>query len=159
VIGRIRLPSPAMVVASIALILALTGTAAAVTVAAVPLAKRALLADNASKLQGKTSAALVQAAAQAATQQAGQTPGPASTAAGLVTIKNQAAGQVAAQGLQTFAISCDGGAKIMGGGFSSDGPVLAINSYPTSDTTWSTRFINLDDSAGHNVTLYATCLK
>ena len=45
-------PSAAFVVAMIALFVALGGTAGAVVSAAVPLAKRALVADNAKKLGG-----------------------------------------------------------------------------------------------------------
>ena len=76
-------PSPALVVALLALFVSLSGTAVAAGV--VPLAKRALsadkakLADNARKLEGQTAAALL--------QKAGQMPGPASSAAGLVSTK------------------------------------------------------------------------
>ena len=48
---KLRLPSPAMVVAMIALLVALGGTAAAAKIVA-----HARLADNALKLQGKTAA-------------------------------------------------------------------------------------------------------
>ena len=70
-------PSPALVVALLALFISLSGTAVAAGV--VPLAKRALMADkakvadNAKKLDGPASAALLQKAAQM--------PGPASSAA------------------------------------------------------------------------------
>ena len=47
---RFRLPSPSMVVALLALFVALGGTAVAAGI--VPLAKRALVADNAKKLGG-----------------------------------------------------------------------------------------------------------
>src|SRR6476619_6408325 len=57
-------PSPALVVASLALAVSLSGTAVAAGV--VPLAKRALSADNAKKL-GSQSAAQVVAAASAHT--------------------------------------------------------------------------------------------
>ena len=50
---RFRLPSPAMIVALVALLAGLTGTAIAQNV--VPLAARAKVADNAKKLQGRTS--------------------------------------------------------------------------------------------------------
>jgi hypothetical protein len=57
--------SPAFIVSLVALFVALGGTA----VAASPVVKRALFADNAGKLQGKTAAALVkQAAAKAQTR-------------------------------------------------------------------------------------------
>ena len=51
---KLRLPSPAMAVALAALFVALSGTAVAAGVPA--LAKRALVADNAKKLGGKTPA-------------------------------------------------------------------------------------------------------
>ena len=160
---RSKLPSPAMVVACIALVAALSGTAVAAGV--VPNARHANRADlamralSADKLQSKTMAQIVATAATQATSAAGQVPGPASSAAGLVTVKTQSAGQIAAQHAQTLVISCDGGAKIMGAGFSSDGPVFNFDSYPTSDTTWTFDLANPDESAPHNVSLYATCLK
>ena len=79
---KMRRPSPALVIATVALFIALGGSAGAVVTAAVPLAKRALVADNAKKVGGQTPAEI---AAAAATR-----PGPASTAAGLVTIKTAA---------------------------------------------------------------------
>ena len=157
----IRLPSPALVVAVIALLLALSGTALAAQ-QIVPLAKRALTADkakvalNARKLGGQTSAGLVQRAAS----QASTIPGPASTATGVVVVKSQAEGQIGAAAGKAFAISCDTGQKIVSAGFLSNGPVLiAVGSYPTSDTTWSMGLLNLDDTTPANVTMYATCLK
>jgi hypothetical protein len=58
----IRRPSPAFAAAMIALFVALGGTAGAVTAGAVPLARRALTANNAQKLGGLT-ATQVQAGA------------------------------------------------------------------------------------------------
>ena len=63
---RMKRPSPAFVVAMVALFVALGGTAGAVVTAAVPLAKRALVADNAKKLGGQTSAQIVSRAASQA---------------------------------------------------------------------------------------------
>src|SRR3954451_22800798 len=57
---RIPRPSPALVVASLALAVSLSGTAVAAGV--VPLAKRALSADNAKKLGGQSAAQVVAAA-------------------------------------------------------------------------------------------------
>jgi hypothetical protein len=155
---RSKRPSAALVVAMIALFVALGGTASAVVSAAVPLAKRALVADNAKKLGGQTSAQISAKAASAAVSQASQVPGPASTAAGLVTIKT-ASGQVPAGGGQGFTISCDAGQKVMGGGFTSSEIVLGLDSYPSNDTTWSLFLGNLNDGAAANVSVYATCLK
>ena len=53
-----RLPSPALVVAMLALLVALSGTAVAASLV-VPLAKRALVADNAKKLSGRTLSQIV----------------------------------------------------------------------------------------------------
>ena len=152
-----RLPSPAIVVAVVALLIALSGTAVAAQ-QIVPLARRALTADkakvalNARKLGGQTPASLV--------QRASTIPGPASTAAGVVVVKSQAAGQLGAAAGKAFSISCDAGQKIVSAGFLSNGPVLiAVGSYPTSDTSWSMGLLNLDDTTPANVTMYATCLK
>src|ERR671919_177740 len=135
-IQRSRRLSPAFVVAMIALFVALGGTAGAVAVQAVPLAKRALTADNAKKLGGQTSAQIVSQASTKAAQQASQAPGPASTAAGLTVIKSQPAGQMPpGNTLSTFSISCDSGTKVVGGGMSSDGAIVTFDSYPKNDTT------------------------
>lgn len=155
-------PSPALVVSMIALFVALGGTATAVVTQAVPLAKRALVAENAKKLGGQTSAQVTARAAAAATRLAlAQSPGgprPASAAAGLVTIKT-ASGQIAPGGGQGFSIACDSGQKVLGGGFSTNELVLGFDSYPSNETTWSLFLGNADDTAPANVTIYATCLR
>lgn len=144
-----------MIVACVALTLALGGTA----VAASPIVKRALYADNAGKIGGKSATALVQQAVTQAVPQAAQQPGPASTAAGLVVVKSQPLGSMPPNTYRPVSISCDSGSKIMSAGFSSDGPVYNFDSYPSSDTTWTLGLDNPDDTMAHNVTLYATCLK
>ncbi len=155
---KMRRPSPALVVATVALFVALGGTAGAVVTQAVPLAKRALVAENAKKLGGQT-AAQVSAQAVKAAQAAAAAPGPASTAAGLVSTKTQSA-SISADDAQLYKISCDAGQKVIGGGFSSDGPIQEfVESRPENDTTWSIGLINFDSSAGHSITLYAVCLK
>jgi hypothetical protein len=87
---KMRRPTPALVVGMIALFVALGGTAGAVVTAAVPLAKRALVADNAKKVGGFTAAQLGGAAAaagaKAALAESPAGPRPASTAAGLITV-------------------------------------------------------------------------
>ena len=60
-------PSPALVVAMVALFVALGGTAGAVVTAAVPLAKRELVSDNAKKLNGFTANQVASAARPEAT--------------------------------------------------------------------------------------------
>ena len=102
----IKRPSPAFVVAMIALFVALGGTAGAVVNAAVPLAKRALVADNAKKLNGVTANQLGSAAVQVALRESPAGPRPASTAAGLVTVKTAPA-SLAANGEGEFTVSCE----------------------------------------------------
>jgi len=151
-------PSPALVVAMAALLFALGGTAGAVVTQAVPLAKRALVADNAKKLGGQTAAQIGASAAARAVLQSPAGPRPASTSAGLVTIKTQT-GQIGAGAAQSFNIACDAGQKVMGGGYTSDQLILGFDSYPSNDTTWSLFLANLSESAAANVSAYATCLR
>jgi hypothetical protein len=146
-----HLPSPSLVLAAAALFVAFSGTA----IAASPVVKRALFADNAGKLQGKTGAALV----SQAVSQASQTPGPASSAASVLSQKT-ASGQVAAGSLGTVAVSCDAGQKIAGVGYSAVPPeALLVGSQPNGESGWTLTLINVDDSAPLNVTAYATCIK
>ena len=165
---RTKLPSPAMVVACIALLVALTGSAAAVTIAAVPLAKRALLADNATRLQGKTSAALLQTAqltaqkeAQQASAQAAQLPGPASSAAGLITIKT-AAWSFPPDGYGETIAVCDAGQKAIAGGWDNpNGYAHPWDTRPTPDGGGWRVFttVSKDATAAESGTVYAVCLK
>lgn len=139
--GKLRLPSPAMVVACLALLVAMSGTA----VAASPVVKRALFADNAGKLQGRNVAAIA------------ALPGPASTASGLLSVKS-APDSLAADGSREFTIGCDAGKKIVSGGYSTTGPVISFDSRPTSETTWGIYLMNLSSSQVSSLTLYAVCL-
>ncbi len=144
-----------MVVALIALFVALTGSANAISDAVVPLAKRALVSDNAKKLNGQTASAIAAQAANAASDK----PGPASSAAGLVVLKSQSAGQIPANDFKELGtLSCDSGQKIMGGGISSDGLVSTGDSYASNDTTWAFSALNFGKSPA-NITLWITCLK
>ena len=159
---KLRLPGPAMVVALVALLVALSGTAVAAGV--VPLAKRALMAENAKKVGGQTPAALLASAKQAAgasASAAAQQPGPASTAAGLVTIKtgswNLNPGSEA-----DFTIACDAGSKAIGGGWEDPrGWGHGWDSRPSADGSAWRIYITMADSAsgGQSGALYAVCLK
>ena len=81
--------SPAFVVSLIALFVALSGTAVAAGI--VPLATRALTADRAKQAAvADVAKKLGPQATAAMVQQAGQSPGPASSAAGLVSVKTAA---------------------------------------------------------------------
>ena len=140
---KLRLPSPAMVIALVALFVALGGTAFATVNAIVPKAKLSL---NSLKLQGKTAA------------QVAAVPGPASSAAGLVAIRS-ASFSVGASGVAQVAVPCQSGEKALSGGYSSSGLVLQLSSAPSSDgATWTMIVGNLGDSAASG-TGYATCIK
>jgi hypothetical protein len=143
---RMRL-SPAMAVALIALFSSLTGVAAGVTVAkAVPLAKKALLANNSTKLQGKTVAQIIASVSMKS----------------LVTVKTGSWAQTAA-GVQGYTVTCDSGQKAIAGGWDQLNPNLggavSLSSFPTSDgsgwTVWIWNFI----ASAHSGTTYAICVK
>jgi hypothetical protein len=151
-------PSAALVVAMIALFVALGGTAGAVVTAAVPLAKRALVADNSKKLNGFTANQIAGAAVQVAVKESPPGARPASSVAGLMSIKTGTA-SLAANAEGEFNVACDAGQKVAGGGFASDGAVFNLDSYPASDNTWRLYLANGSSSAGANITLYATCLR
>jgi hypothetical protein len=145
--------SPAMVVALLALFVALSGTAVAAGI--VPLAKRALVADNAKKVGGSSLAQLTAAAQQAASQ-----PGPASTANSLITIKT-APWSLNGGAQNNFTTPCDAGQKAISGGFDNpSGDALGFDTRPTADGSgWQLYLVNLSSSAGASGTVYAVCLK
>jgi hypothetical protein len=178
-------PSPALVVASLALFVALTGTA--VSAGIVPLAKRARVADNAKKLGGKTRAQIVATPGPATTlggktadeiaatpgpadtlngksaDQIAATPGPASTAAGLVT-ERTAAWSLGPDAEGDFAVSCASGEKVVGGGYDDstlgNAPALVLESRPSADATaWRVYLANLSSSNTSSGAVFALCLK
>jgi hypothetical protein len=150
--------SPALIVAMIALFVALGGTAGASSQATVPLAKRALVADNAKKVGGLTAPQVAAAGAKAALALSPAGPRPASSASGLVVIKTQAASVPAGDSLPAFSATCDGGTKVIGGGMSSDGAIVTFDSYPRGDAAWEVVVGNFGSGAA-NVTIYAICLR
>jgi hypothetical protein len=101
---RLRYPSPALVVAVLALFVSLSGTAVAAGV--VPMAKKALFANNAGKLQGKT---LGQVAAL---------PSPANKAASLVSVTSTPF-SLGVSEERDFTVQCASGAKAISGGYTS----------------------------------------
>jgi len=148
---KVHKPSPALVVAVIALFVSLSGTAVAAGV--VPLAKRALVADNAKKLGGQT--------AQAIAASAASRPGPASSAAGLVTVKT---GQwsLAPDGENDFAVMCDSGQKAVGGGYEDPGGwAHAWDTRPTGDGNGWRMYINVPQNATgqQSGNVYAICVR
>ena len=158
---RMRRPSASVVVAMIALFVALGGTAGAVATQAVPLAKRALVADNAKKLGGQSLAQLTARTAQAV-QAAAAAPGPASTAASLVTSKSAGFSVNPQGGEQIVTAACDAGSKAVGGGFNNPTSALVVSagSFPTADGSgWTEDLINLSSSTTGTGTVVAVCMK
>ena len=140
---KIRFPSAAMVVALLALFVALGGTAVAAGV--VPLAKRALVADNAKKLNGLT---------------AGQ------IAAGIqarVTVKT-GIWSVGADSDSSVGVRCDPGSKPLSGGYinttGAPSPAVVIaQSFPTPEPPgWAFDLFNLNSRLGASGILYVVCL-
>ena len=145
---KLRLPSPALVIALVSLFVALTSTGWAQNV--VPLAKRALTADkakvatNAQRLNGRTAtqiAATPGPATDAATLN-GQTaaqiaaaPGPAtSLPAGAITYRTQSWSVSKEKGLARDTAFCPAGEKAIGGGWDqSSGVVLTLTDRPVPD--------------------------
>ena len=140
---RIRFPSPAFAVALLALFVALSGTAVAAGI--VPLAKRALVADNARKLNGVTLKGIV--------------GGIAAAAPALVNVQTQA-WSLSAGGANDFSLACPSGAKPIGGGFdATSGAAIAGDTRPSADqTAWKIFLVNVSDSAAASGTLYTVCL-
>ena len=132
-----------MVVAMLALLVALGGTAAAAGI--VPLAKRALVADNAKKLNGAT---LKQIAA-----------GVGATVPALVSVKTQA-WSLNAGGGSDFSVACATGEKAIAGGYDNPtGTAISADTRPSSDgTSWRIFLFNPSSSVGASGTLYAVCL-
>jgi hypothetical protein len=168
----IRYPSPATVIALLALFIAMSGTAVAAGV--VPVAKRALVADNAKKVEGKTVAQLLAHEQQPAkkslesdrldgmhAQDVAALPSPASTAAGMVTAKT-GIWTVSPRDYRPFTVTCDAGQKAISGGWTDPvGWAAAYESYPTATydgwTTWI--YVSSGAPGTQSGTVYAICLK
>lgn len=140
---RMRLPSPAMVVALLALLVALSGTAVAAGV--VPLAKRALVADNAKKLSGQTLAQIV--------------GGIGAAVPTLISVKSQP-WSLNPNGGNDFSATCDAGQKAIAGGFDNpSGAALSSDTRPSSDgASWRIFLFNLSSSAAASGNIYVVCL-
>ena len=138
---KLRRPTPSMAIALVALFFALGGIGTAATTAIVPLAKRALSADNAKKLEKKS---LAQVAAM---------PGPART-----TTLTSAVTIAPNQG-DFYVLSCEAGQTAVSGGYSfTSGAVLALDTHPFTAGSWRLFLANIDTSASAAVTLYVVCL-
>ena len=160
---RLRAPSPALVIAIVALFVSLSGTAVAAGV--VPMAKRALFANNAGKVQGKSVrqiAALPGPATSLGGLQAedlATMPSPASTASSLVSSGSAPFALVPGEE-RDFSAQCPSGSKAISGGFTSPNAVLSADSRPTSDGNgWTLYLMNLSTSASASGSVQVLCLR
>jgi hypothetical protein len=115
------------------------------------------MADNAKKVGGKDAAAL----AQQAVAEAAKAPGPASTVAGLITIKT-APWSVGPNSQGDFVVTCDGGSKAVSGGWEDPGGWgHPWDTRPTPDGTgWRTVVgVNPQAPGVQSGTVYAVCLR
>jgi hypothetical protein len=140
---RIPHPSPALAIAAVALFVALSGTAVAAGIIA-----HARLADNATKLQGKTPAQVAQLA-----------PAPSSLA-GYLTVKS-ASWSLNPGAVGDFTASCDSGQKAIGGGFDNpQGAGFNVDTRPTPDGAgWRIFLVNPSSTAAASGSIYAVCLR
>jgi hypothetical protein len=164
---KLRKPSPAMVVAMIALFAALTGGAIAAQQAIPPLAKnathaknadhakladRATSAANALKVGGKTAAQIVASV---------PAPPPVSSVASLAS-SVPVNYSLNVQAEQNVTATCPAGSKAMGGGFTNPTAalVLSAGSAPTADGAgWTEDLINLSSTTAASGQVFVTCLK
>jgi hypothetical protein len=169
---RIPRPSAALVVASLALLISLSGTAFAAGV--VPLAKRALSADNAKKLGGQTAAQVV-ATASAHAGDADHLQGKTAdellgaaqtkTVSAFFTLKqgqfsiDKAPNSDKAQNLD-LTIPCDGNQKAISGGFQySQARAYIVESGPTADGhSWHMQIENYSTGDGAFGNTYVVCV-
>ena len=138
---RLRMPSPALVISLIALLVSLAGT----SVAAVPPVKHALFASNAGKLQGKK---LRDVAAM---------PGPTRSVGDLVFART--VDRVLRGGQEAdVTASCGPRAKAISGGFISDGSVATRDTRASSDHAWTYFVVNLGETTAR-VAVQAICIR
>jgi hypothetical protein len=153
-------PTPAGVLACVALAVSLSGTAVAAGIVAnakhanrADLAVRAL---NADRLQGRTAVQIATAGATAGAQ----LPGPASSAAALVIVKTSP-WSVAPGGRADVTLQCDAGQKAISGGWEDPGgsATFSVNRPSTDGGAWR---MSVGVPAGatglQSGTLYAVCL-
>jgi opacity protein-like surface antigen len=141
----LRMPSPALVIALIALFVALSGTAIAAGV--VPLAKRALVADNAKKFGNQTPKEF--------------TGGLHVTDVGGLVSVASATWSLQANQENDFSATCKGSARAIGGGYDNgNGAAFNLDSRPSPDgASWRIVLVDASTTAPANGNVYAICLK
>jgi hypothetical protein len=169
---RVPRPSPAFVLALSALLVSLSGTAVAAGV--VPLAKRALTADNAKKLGGQSAAQVVATAAAHASDSdhvQGKTvddvvaAAQTKSASGFFTLKQgqfsipTAPSQTKSANLD-LTLPCDAGQKAISGGFQyAQAEAYVVESGPTADgKAWHLQIENYSTADGAFGNTYVICV-
>jgi hypothetical protein len=151
---RISRPSPALVVALLALFVALSGTAVAAGV--VPLAKHALTANTATSANTANTA-------KNALKLGGLTAAQVGSLAPPPNIYYKTAPWTLAAGSDPtdFTTTCDPGEHVLSGGYDNpDGNALAQDTHPSADgLSWVVNLQNLSPSDDTGGTLYAVCLR
>jgi hypothetical protein len=151
---RIRRPSPALVVALLALFVSLTGTAVAAGI--VPLAKRALVADRAKTATHATQADNANKLGGLTAAQVGSLAPPPN-----VYYKTAPWSLTAGSDPTDFTTTCDPGEHVLSGGYDNpDGNALAQDTHPSADgLSWVVNLQDLAPSSDTSGTLYAVCLR
>jgi hypothetical protein len=139
------MPSPALAVAVIAMLVALSGTALAAGM--VPLAKRALVADNATKFGGRTPKQFIGSL-------------QISNVSGLVSVA-ATSWSLQANQENDFSATCTGKARAIGGGYdNSSGTAFNLDSRPSPDgASWRIVLVDPSATAPANGNVYAICLR
>lgn len=151
--------SPSLGVAVIALFFALGGGAGAVITEAVPLAKRALQADNAKRVGGQTASQVAGRGTKAALALSPPGARPASAIADLIFVATLT-GTVPAGVDHIFYPAPSECARALGGGVSeSSAPITVLQSHPYAVGLWEVVVRNPDPNAAVSVTAYAMCTR
>jgi hypothetical protein len=165
--GRFTRPSPALVIALIALFVSLAGSAAATgvlvsskeirdgSIRGVDLANRTVAASK--LLQGKGSGVDADKVDGLSSEQIAALAGPASSVAGLLTTRT-ANYSLGANDVGDFTVQCAPGEKVTGGGSSSFGDLFLLDSRPNTETSWAVYVANMGDQSAA-FTVWAICAR
>ncbi len=163
---RLRMPSPAMGVAIVALFVALGGTAGATvlitskdikdgTITSADIANKAIA--HTKLVEGKGSGLNADKLENMTVAQVAAIPGPASSGVGLLTTRTSNY-SVGPGGGGDFTATCAPGEKVTGGGSSSFGAVFTLDSRPNTESSWATYVLNVGDQSAA-LTVWAICIK
>jgi hypothetical protein len=155
-----------MVVALVSLFVALGGTAVAQvlitttqikdgTIRGKDVAAKTITAKN--LIQGKGSGLDADKLDGQSSEQLAAQPGPASTAVGLLTTRT-ANHNIGPGGMGDFVAQCAPGEKATGGGSSSFGAVLTLDSRPNTESSWASFVANVGDQPVA-LTVWVVCLR